>query len=382
MAASQRSQIDPFHVMEVMRAAEERAVAGGEVLHLEVGQPSTPAPTAALDAARRALDEQRLGYTPAKGIPALRERIARRYAERHGVEVSPDHIIVTVGASGGFSLAFLSAFDVGDRVAVSAPGYPCYRNVLEAFGIEAVVLPVDASTRFNLTPELLAEHGPLDGVLVASPANPTGTILTPAELAALVDHCREHGIRIIADEIYHGITFTDEPVQSLLEHDRTGIVLQSFSKYWSMTGWRVGWVVAPDDLVHPMERLKQNLFISAPTIGQVAALAALDADDELEANVARYAVNRPIVLDGLAGMGCSTVAPADGAFYAYADISHLGRTASDLCEAWLDELGVAVTPGIDFDPVRGEDFIRISFSESTEDVAEAMRRLVGWVGDA
>ncbi|UCG41017.1 MAG: aminotransferase class I/II-fold pyridoxal phosphate-dependent enzyme [Acidimicrobiia bacterium] len=381
MAASRRSQIDPFHVMEVMRAAEERVMAGGEVLHLEVGQPSTPAPAAAIEAAKQALDAERLGYTPAKGIPRLRERIARRYADRHGVEVSPDHVIVTVGASGGFSLAFLSAFDVGDRVAVSAPGYPCYRNVLEAFGIEAVVIPVDASTRFNLTPALLAEHGPLDGVLVASPANPTGTILTPRELEALVGHCSAHGIRVIADEIYHGITFTDQPVQSLLEHDRSGIVLQSFSKYWSMTGWRVGWVVAPDDLVQPMERLKQNLFISAPTIGQVAALAALDADEELEANVARYAANRPVVLGGLAAMGCTTVAPADGAFYAYADISHLGRTASSLCETWLDDLGVAVTPGIDFDPLHGEDFIRISFSESTEDVTEAMRRLVGWVGD-
>ena len=266
-------------------------------------------------------------------------------------------------------------------MAVSAPGYPCYRNVLEAFGIEAVVIPVDASTRFNLTPDLLAEHGPLDGVLVASPANPTGTILTPAELGGLVDHCREHGIRVIADEIYHGITFTHEPVQSLLEHDRTGIVLQSFSKYWSMTGWRVGWVVAPDDLVQPMERLKQNLFISAPTIGQVAALAALDADEELGANVARYAVNRPIVLDGLASMGCTTVAPADGAFYAYADVRHLGDTASTLCETWLEELGVAVTPGIDFDPFHGEDFIRISFSESTEGVTEAMHRLVAWVAE-
>ncbi len=378
MVASRRSRIDPFHVMEVMRAAEERVKAGDEVLHLEVGQPSTPAPARALDAAHRALDAERLGYTPAKGIPELREAIARRYAHRHGVEVSPDQVIVTVGASGGFSLAFLSAFDVGDRVAVSAPGYPCYRNVLEAFGIEVVVIPVDATTRFNLTSDLLSAHGPLDGILVASPANPTGTILTPAELSDIVTHCRQEGIRVVSDEIYHGITFTDEPIQSLVEHDRTGIVLQSFSKYWSMAGWRVGWVIAPDDLVVPMERLKQNLFISAPTIGQVAALGALDADEELEANVVRYARNRPIVLDGLAAMGCTNIAPADGAFYAYAEITHLGQTASELCDRWLHELGVAVTPGIDFDPLRGEGFIRISFSESTDEVTEAMGRLVAW----
>lgn len=376
---SRRSAIDPFHVMEVMAAAEAVETAGGRVLHLEVGQPSTPAPGPVRAAAARALDDDRLGYTGARGLAALRTAIADLYAVRHGLDVDPERVLVTLGASGGFSLAFLAAFDAGDRVAVTEPGYPCYRNVLAAFDIEPVGVPVGPDTRFVPTPEILDDAGPLDGIVVASPANPTGTVLDDGELGALAAWARSTGVRLVADEIYHGITF-GPPAPTVLAHDPDAVVLQSFSKYWSMTGWRLGWVVAPEDLVRPMERLAQNLFISAPTLAQLAALAAFDpaAIAEADGHVDRYRTNRGIVLEGLGAMGCRTVAPADGAFYAYADVGHLGAASPELCARWLDELGVAVTPGIDFDPGRGDHFIRISFSESTEDVTEAMNRLVEW----
>ncbi len=379
MPASHRSEIDPFHVMEVMRAAEDREGAGGRVLHLEVGQPSTPAPTPIREAAAAALVDDRLGYTNAKGLPALREQLAHWYRDRYDVHVDPEHILVTMGASGGFSLAFLAAFDAGDRVAVTAPGYPCYRNALLAFGVEVVEVPVGPDTRFVPTPALLDLAGPLDGLVIASPSNPTGTVLTDAELASLVDWSGRNGVRLVADEIYHGITY-GAPAPTVLAHSSDAVLLQSFSKYWSMTGWRLGWIVAPAELVRPMERLAQNLFISAPTISQLGALAAFERAtvEEADLHVDRYTANREVVLAGLNEMGCPT-APADGAFYAYADISHLGVPAPALCNLWLDELGVAVTPGIDFDPTRGDRFIRISFSESTEEVAAAMGRLVEWV---
>jgi aspartate/methionine/tyrosine aminotransferase len=377
---SRRSDIDPFHVMEVMRAAEEREQAGGDVLHLEVGQPSTPATALVLAAAHAALDQDRLGYTGAKGLPELRDRIAGFYDQRYGVAVDPDRVVVTMGASGGFSLAFLSAFDVGDRVAVTAPGYPCYRNVLEAFGVEVVTVEVGPESGFVPTPDLLEAHGRLAGVVLASPANPTGTVLSGTQVADLATWAGDRAVRLVSDEIYHGITFGD-PAPTVLATTDDAVVLQSFSKYWSMTGWRLGWVVAPADLLRAMERLAQNLFISAPTLSQRAALVAFDADalGEADRHVDRYRANRTIVLDGLAAMGCRTIAPADGAFYAYADVSHLGIPSPDLCATWLADLGVAVTPGIDFDPRRGGRFIRISFSESTEDVDEAMSRLVAWV---
>lgn len=376
---SRRSEIDPFFVMEVMAAAERRERAGGEVLHLEVGQPSTAAPKPVVAAAHAALDGDRLGYTGAMGIPELREAIAGLYETRHGIELDPGRIIVTMGASGGFSLAFLAAFDASDRVAVTAPGYPCYRNVLEAFGVEVVTVEIGPETAFVPTPDALAAHGPLSGAVLSSPSNPTGTVLSPADLSDLTTWADEAGVRLVSDEIYHGITFGD-PAPTALTHSDEAIVLQSFSKYWSMTGWRLGWLVAPEDLVRPMERLAQNLFIAAPTLAQRAALAAFEpaAIAEADDHVRRYGHNRRVVLDGLAAMGCSTVAPADGAFYAYADVSHLGRSSPELCATWLEGLGVAVTPGIDFDPGRGDRTIRISFSESTDDVGEAMRRLVEW----
>lgn len=378
MKPSRRGEVAPFYVMEVMKAAAERERIGGEVLHLEVGQPSTSAPAPVLEAATAALASNRLGYTDATGIPELKERIAVHYRDRYGVTVDPGRVVVTIGASGGFVLAFLAAFDPGRRVAVTEPGYPCYRNTLEAFGVEAVPIKVGPETRFVPTGELLADAGPLDGLMVASPANPTGTALRPAELEDIVEFCREHDIRLIADEIYHGIEY-GEPVPTALSVDPDTVIIQSFSKYYSMTGWRLGWMVVPEDLLRPIERLAQNLFISAPTMSQLAALAAFDAAGELDANVARYRANREILIDGLGDVGLDHFASPDGAFYFYVDVSHVTSDSQELCRVWLDELGVACTPGIDFDPAGGHRYVRLSYSESTEDVAEATRRIAVWI---
>jgi aspartate/methionine/tyrosine aminotransferase len=373
-----RADIPPFYVMEVMKAAAERERATGDVLHLEVGQPSTPAPLLVRQAAARALESDRLGYTDATGTPELRERIASHYRERYGIAVPPERVIVTMGASGSFVLAFLAAFDAGDRVAVTEPGYPCYRNTLEAFGVEVVGIPVGPATRFVPTPDLLAAAGSLDGLMIASPANPTGTALTRAELDDIAGYCERYDIRLIADEIYHGIEYGAR-VPTALSIAPDAVVLQSFSKYYSMTGWRLGWMIVPDQLIRPIERLAQNLFISPPTLSQLAAIAAFDATEELDANVARYAANREVLLEGLGSVGLDHFASPDGAFYFYIDVSHLTNDSQDLCRIWLDELGVACTPGIDFDPINGHRSVRLSYSESTIDITAATRRIVDWV---
>ena len=375
---SSRGTIEPFHVMEVMRAAEDRVAAGGEVLHLEVGQPSTGAASGVIEAAHNALDSDVLGYTTAKGLPVLRHRISDHYRDWYGTEVDPDHVLVTMGASGGFVLAFIAAFEPGSRVVVPSPGYPCYRNALSALGADVIDLPVDRSTRFQPTPELLDPLLPLDGLVLASPSNPTGTMLLPAELEALVGWCEGHGVRLICDEIYHGITY-DQPAHSALEFGDSMVVVNSFSKYFSMTGWRLGWLVAPDDLVVNLERLAQNFMISAPTLSQLAASAAFDCHHEFEANVDRYADNRRVLLDGLPTAGFTDLAPADGAFYVWAECSAMGMGSQELCQRWLDEIGLAATPGVDFDPGRGEQFVRFSFAGSKSDMAEAVVRLRDWV---
>jgi aspartate/methionine/tyrosine aminotransferase len=381
--AASRAAIPPFYVMEVMKAAGERERAGGDVLHLEVGQPSTGAPAVVVEAAARALGEHRLSYTDALGTPELRSRVSAWYADRYGVAVDPDRIAITGGASGACVLAFLACFDVGDRVAVAAPGYPCYRNMLSSFGIEVVDIEVDASSRFQLTAPVLAraidERAPLAGVVVASPSNPTGTMLSADELGALAALCREHDIRLISDEIYHGITY-GEAASTALTHDDGDqvVVMSSFSKYFSMTGWRLGWLVLPPHLVTPVERLAQNLTVAPPTLAQLAALSAFDAFDELDAHVERYGRNRAILLEGLRHAGFHDIAPADGAFYLWVDVRHLGIDSQVLCARWLEEIGVAATPGIDFDPGRGGDFVRFSFSGATADMVEAMRRLAAW----
>jgi len=372
--------VPPFYVLDVVRAAQAVEASGRTVLHLEVGQPSTGAPATVVEAAARALAGDRLGYTTANGIAPLRERIAQHYRQHHGVEVDPGRIVLTAGASGGFVLAFLGAFPPGARVAVTEPGYPCYRNTLLAFERTPVGVPVDAGSRFQPTPERLDAAGPLAGLVVASPSNPTGTALTEGELTALLGWSEQRGVRVVADEIYHGIAYGPPPPTALAFSDDV-IVLNSFSKYFSMTGWRLGWMVVPEELVATVDRLAANLFICPSVLAQQAAVAAFDATVELDAHVRRYAENRRIVLDGLVAAGITDVSPADGAFYVYADTTHLAEDSSALCAAWLDELAVAVTPGIDFDPVRGGRFVRFSFAGPTEDMVEAMRRIGRWVAE-
>lgn len=369
--------------MEVMRAAAEREAAGLEVLHLEVGQPSTPAPAPVRTAAQAALDVDVLGYTSALGLPELRARIGRHYSERHGVEVSPHRVVVTTGASGSCVLAFLAMFRPGDRVAVLEPGYPCYRNDLLAFGVEPVPVPVGPDTGFRPTVALLDAVLPLDGLVLASPSNPTGTVIPGDEMQVLVDWAAANDVEVIVDEIYHGVTYGDPPQTALAADGGDAItVFNSFSKYWSMTGWRLGWIVAPEDIVAPLERLAQNLTISAPTLSQLAGVHAFDAADECEVNRARYERNRAILLEGLPAAGLGTMAPPDGAFYIWSDVSSLlTAELSDsqaLCSHWLDTLGIAATPGIDFDPPRGDRFVRLSYAGDEATMHEAVRRLREW----
>jgi len=379
---ARRAGIAPFIVMDVMRAAWARddrlADPADATVRMEVGQPGTPAPATVRAAAKAALDSDLLGYTEAMGIAPLRERIARHYADSHGIDLDPARVCVTTGSSGGFLLAFLSAFDAGDRVALADPGYPAYRNILKALDCEPVGLPATAASRFQPTPGLLdAAGGDLAGLIVASPANPTGSMLSPAELAALVEWCRRKGARLISDEIYHGIVY-GAPARSALSFGDDMFVVNSFSKYFSMTGWRLGWLVVPPDLVRAVERLAQNLFISPPTLAQVAAVAAFDAREETEGHVRNYRANRDYLLAELPKAGFREFAPPDGAFYLYADVAHLSNDSTEFCRRMLDEAGVAATPGVDFDPGRGNRFVRFSFAGTMADMVEATKRLKGW----
>jgi aspartate/methionine/tyrosine aminotransferase len=375
---AKRGQVPPFIAMDVLRAANERAATGDDVLHLEVGQPSTPAPAAVLAAARQALGRQTLGYTDALGLPALREAIAAHYRESYGVTLDPSRVVVTTGSSGAFLLAFLAAFEPGDRVALAAPAYPAYRNILTALGLVPIELTAGPEHRYQATIDLLRAQGQgVDGLIVASPANPTGTMLAPDELAAIVRYCRDVGIRLISDEIYHGIVYSVTAATALSSGDEA-VIVNSFSKYFSMTGWRLGWMVVPVDMLRPIECLAQNLFISPPALSQHAALAAFGCRDELDANVARYARNRALLLDELPKAGFSRFAPADGAFYLYADVAHLTDDSPEFCRRMLREVGVACTPGTDFDPARGNATLRLSFAGTTDAMAEAARRLQAW----
>jgi len=380
LKASQRGVIPPFITMDVMREADALEAKGEGVLHLEVGQPGSSAPKAVLEAAETALKEDKLGYTTALGTPALTERISCHYQKIYGARVSPEQVVVTTGSSGGFVLAFLAAFDAGDRVVLASPGYPAYRNILKALGIEVVDLQVGPDSNFQPTPELLereAASGAIDGLIIASPSNPTGTMIHASELEALVTYCRDKGIRLISDEIYHGITY-GEPAETVLRFGNDAIIVNSFSKYFSMTGWRLGWMVVPEDLLRSIECLAQNLFISPPTLSQHAAIKAFDCRDELDANVARYAENRKLLLKNLPEAGFHTLAPVDGAFYIYADISHMTNDSQDFCRRMLVETGVAATPGLDFDPGRGNRFMRFSFAGALSDMIEAAERLQKW----
>lgn len=375
LKVSKRGTIPPFIVMDVMRDANEREARGEGVLHLEVGQPGTSAPDPVLEAAKAAMAGDRLGYTDALGLPALKARIVRHYQDYYGVRVDPERVVVTTGSSGGFVLAFLSAFDAGDRVALASPGYPAYRNILKAMGVEVVDIQTGPETKFQPTPELIDPA--VDGLIVASPSNPTGTMIHAVAFKALADFCRDRGIRLISDEIYHGITYV-ESADTMIRHMEDAIVINSFSKYYSMTGWRLGWMIVPGDLLRSVECLTQNLFISPPTLSQFAAIKAFDCRDELDANVARYAENRALLLEQLPQAGFENLAPADGAFYIYADIAHMTNDSRDFCKRMLAETGVAATPGIDFDPGRGNRFMRFSFAGEHSVMAEAAERLRRW----
>ncbi len=378
LRASRRGLVPPFIAMDVLRAANEREAAGADVIHLEVGQPGTPAPEPVLEAARQALARERIGYTDALGIPPLRRAIAAHYQAQYGVAVDPAEAVVTTGSSAAFQLAFLAAFEPGDRVGLAVPGYPAYRNILTALGIEPVLIAVGENSHYQPTPDLLAEAGPLAGLIVASPANPTGTMIGAADLARLAAYCREHGIRLVSDEIYHGITY-ETAAATARAYGREAVVVNSFSKYYSMTGWRLGWMLVPPDLARSVECLAQNFYISPPALSQWAAIPAFGCRTELDRHVVRYRANRDLLIRGLGSAGLTRFAPAEGAFYLYADISSLTRDSGDFCRRLLAETGVAVTPGLDFDPIGGGGWVRFSFAGSTEDVAEAARRLGDWL---
>jgi aspartate/methionine/tyrosine aminotransferase len=382
LKVSTRGAVPPFIVMDVMREANRREATGQRVLHMEVGQPGSGAPAGVLEAVRDVMARDRMGYTDAFGVPALRERISEHYKNAYGADVSAENIVVTTGSSGAFVLSFLAAFDVGDRVALASPGYPAYRNILTAFGIEVIDIPTGEETNFQPTVPVLAAamdslEGGLDGLIIASPSNPTGTMLTADELRDLVTYCDAEGVRLISDEIYHGITY-EQPAETALAYGRDVVIINSFSKYFSMTGWRLGWMVLPNDLLRAVECLGQNLFISPPTISQHAGIAAFDCRDELDANVGRYAINRSLLLEQLPKAGFDHLASADGAFYIYADVSGLTNDSPEFCQRMLADTGVAATPGTDFDPRRGHRYVRFSFSGDEADMAEAAQRLIDW----
>lgn len=375
---ARRASIPPFIAMDMLRAANERAALGEDILHLEVGQPGTGAPGPVLDAAKAVLQTDTLGYTEALGLPALRRRLAGHYRDRYGVDVDPARVAVTTGSSGAFVVAFLCVFEAGDRVALASPGYPAYRNILKALDVEPVNVAVGPDTNFQPTPEVLDRvGGRLDGLIIASPSNPTGTMIHRDQLEALVHYCAAGGIRLISDEIYHGITYGARAETALAFTDEA-IVVNSFSKYYSMTGWRLGWCVVPQNLLRPVECLAQNLYISPPALSQHAAITVFDCRAELDANVARYARNRALLLEELPKAGFDKLASAEGAFYLYADVAHMTNDSQDFCQRMLAETGVATTPGTDFDPGRGNHFVRFSFSGATADMVQAARRLKRW----
>jgi aspartate/methionine/tyrosine aminotransferase len=381
LAPARRAAVAPFIAMEVLSQAGAIEAKGGSVVHMELGEPGAPAPRAAREAAKRAIDQGRIGYTPALGLPSLRERIARHYHDLHGLRLDPTRIAVTTGSSAGFILAFLACFDAGDRVAIASPGYPAYRNILEALGVEPVIIETGPADRWAMTPRaILAAHAekPLKGVLVMSPANPTGVMMSAAAIAALAECCTRLGLWLVSDEIYHGLTY-EGPATSALACAPEAIIVNSFSKYFCMTGWRIGWLVLPERLVRPIERLAQNLFISPPHVSQIAAEAAFEATEELEAVKAGYAASRALLLDALPRLGFTELLPVDGAFYAYGNVSRLSNDSVEFCRRALVEAGVAMTPGLDFDRERGGRYVRLSFAGSPQTVRDGVERLESWL---
>ena len=380
---SKRSDVEPFHAMDVLAEATRRRQAGHPVISMAVGQPSHPTPQAALEAARAALGHGRIGYTDSLGTLALRQALSAHYKARHGLSVDLKRIAITTGSSAGFNLAFLTLFDAGDSVAIARPGYPAYRNILAALGLDVLEVPVTEETQFTLTPESLeaaqvASGKRLKGVLLASPANPTGTVTGRAALKALADYCADRSIAFISDEIYHGLTFVGEET-SALELTDEAIVINSFSKYYCMTGWRIGWMVLPERLVRPIERVAQSLYISAPELSQIAAEAALGAGAELDIYRESYGRNRDFLMRRLPEIGLRIASPMDGAFYAYVDVSRFTNDSMAFARKMLAEINVAVTPGLDFDPIEGHRALRFSYAGSNAEIEEAVERMAAWL---
>ena len=376
---SKRSQVSPFIVMDIMREANELEAKGKSIIHMEVGQPSTSAPRQALRTAEKVLLQERLGYTEALGDIDLRKKISQFYIARYNLEIDFNRIIVTTGASGGLQLAFLSLFDAGDRVALTEPCYPGYRNMLSSMNIEIEKLSIGPEYDFRLNVEVLEKmSNRIDGLIMSSPGNPTGSMTKAEQLKLIVSWCQENQVKLISDEIYHGIEY-EEPAITAVNLDNASIVINSFSKYFSMTGWRLGWMVVPENMIRTIERLAQNLFISPPTISQLAALGSLDSLEELNQTVARYKKNRELMIARLPEFGLSKFAPIDGAFYAYVDVSNFADNSENFCREMLREIGVAITPGIDFDRENGMRYVRFCFSGLTEDINEAMNRLSNWL---
>lgn len=378
-----RAGVPPFYVMDVWLAAAERQRTHGDLVNLSAGQPSAGAPEPVRAAAVDALNRNQLGYTVALGIPELRAEIAASYRDRYDVRVDIDDVVITTGSSGGFLLAFLSAFDAGDRVAVSSPGYPCYRNILSALECEVVVIECGPETRFQPTAQMLAEiDPPVQGVVVASPANPTGTVIPPEELAAIATWCDESGVRLISDEVYHGLVYEGAPQTSCAwSTSRNAFVVNSFSKYFAMTGWRLGWLLVPAELQRAVDRLTGNFTICPPVLSQRAAVQAFTPESirEAEGHLQHYAANRATLLDGLRHIGIERLAPTDGAFYVYADVSDFTDDSMQFCSKLLADTGVAIAPGIDFDPDRGGSYVRLSFAGPPADIDEAVRRIGAWL---
>ncbi len=379
VALSKRGDVEPFHAMDVLAQANRLRAAGTDVISMAVGQPSDPAPLAVREAARAALERGRIGYTDSLGLPALRRAIADHYADHYGVAVEPSRVAVTTGSSAAFNLAFLAMFDVGDRVAIAAPGYPAYRNIMAALGIEVVEIDL-AGAAYLSGDHLAAAHdaAPLKGLLFASPANPTGAVVPPQAMKALLEAAAERGVAVISDEIYHRLSYVG-PDTTALAFDADVTVINSFSKYYCMTGWRIGWMVLPEKLVRPIERIQQSLYISPPELSQIAAIEAFGASVELDAVKARYAKNRALLMERLPMLGFPLAAPMDGAFYAFCDVGRLSNDSMDFAYRMLAEAHVAATPGRDFDTLNGHRTLRFSYAGRSEEMAEALDRIGLWL---
>ncbi|PLW77433.1 pyridoxal phosphate-dependent aminotransferase [Cohaesibacter celericrescens] len=381
LTISKRGAVQPFHAMDVMARSNAMAAKGIDIVHMEVGQPGAPAPKVVLEAAQRALVDGRIGYTDALGIMPLRERIAEHYSQHYGVSVSPDAVAITTGSSAGFNLAFLALFEAGDRVILPSPGYPAYRNILSALDLEVVEVETRCEDRWCLTAEAIRQAhatAPVKGVLIASPANPSGTIMQEQALQSVIEVCEELGIWFISDEIYHGLEYTLK-AETALRYSPNVVIINSFSKYYCMTGWRIGWMILPASARRSIECLGQSLYISAPMISQVAAIAAFDAQEELEEIKAGYGRNRALLSQALPSIGLGDFMPMDGAFYVYSDVSKLTNDSMDFAKRSLTEARVAITPGADFDTTRGHHYVRISFAGTQNDMIEAVDRLTGWL---